>query len=142
MRDGRAGAPGAKKSSFARDALALSAPFVLLAALWEAVAAAGVFPPKLFPSLATVLATFWNLAYEGILWAHIAGTFARLAIGFLLAAAFGVVLGVLMGRFRVVEDLFLPAVSFAYPIPGLAYAPLFMLWFGLRDLPAVLIVAA
>jgi ABC-type nitrate/sulfonate/bicarbonate transport system permease component len=47
-----------------------------------------------------------------------------------------------MGRFQVVEDLFLPAVSFAYPIPGLAYAPLFVMWFGLGDLPAVLLVGA
>jgi NitT/TauT family transport system permease protein len=125
---------------FAGEALAMSAPFLLLAAVWEVVALAGIFPPKLFPPLETVLATVTELSRSGILWAHTAGTLARLATGFLIAAAVGVVTGILMGRFQVIEDLFLPAVSFAYPIPGLAYAPLFVLWFGLGDLPAILLV--
>lgn len=120
----------------------MSAPFLLLAAAWELVAIAGVFPPKLFPPLETVFGTLASLSLEGILWAHTQGTLLRLTLGFLLAAVVGVVLGILMGRFRLVEDLFLPAVSFAYPIPGLAYAPLFVLWFGLGNLPAILLVGA
>jgi ABC-type nitrate/sulfonate/bicarbonate transport system permease component len=83
----------------------------------------------------------WRLLTTGVLWDAAAGTLLRLVLGFLLAAAVGVALGILMGRFRVVEDVLLPAVSFVYPIPGLAYAPLFVLWFGLGDYPAVLLVA-
>lgn len=118
----------------------MSAPFLLLAAAWEAVALAGMFPEKLFPPLETVFATLASLSLNGMIWAHTEGTLLRLVLGFLLAAAVGVVLGILMGRFQLVEDLFLPAVSFAYPIPGLAYAPLFVLWFGLGNLPAILLV--
>lgn len=120
----------------------MSAPFLLLAAIWEAVALAGIFPAKLFPPLETILVTLATLSVEGIIWAHTQATLLRLTLGFLLAAAVGVVLGVLMGRFQLVEDLFLPAVSFAYPIPGLAYAPLFVLWFGLGNLPTILLVGA
>lgn len=118
----------------------MSAPFLMLAAVWEAVAFAGIFPPKLFPPLETVFSTSAELAIDGVLWAHTEGTLLRLVLGFVLAAAVGVVLGILMGRFQVVEDVFLPAVSFAYPIPGLAYAPLFVLWFGLGNMPAILLV--
>jgi ABC-type nitrate/sulfonate/bicarbonate transport system permease component len=50
-------------------------------------------------------------------------------------------LGIVTGRYRWVEDLLLPLVSIGNPIPGLAYAPLFVLWFGLGDIPAVLLVA-
>ncbi len=39
-----------------------------------------------------------------------------------------------------IEDALLPIVSFVYPIPGSAYAPLFILWFGLGDLPTILLV--
>jgi len=127
---------------FAGEALALSAPFLLLAAVWEAVARGGFFPSKLFPPLETVFVTLVRLLVSGIIWANTEGTLLRLALGFLLAAVVGVVLGILMGRFRVVEDVLLPAVSFAYPIPGLAYAPLFMLWFGLGDMPTILLVGA
>lgn len=124
----------------ASGALATGAPFLVLAAVWEIVARSGVFPAKLFPSLETVFLTFGRLFIEGLLWAHTEGTLLRLALGFLLAAVVGVTLGILMGRFRLVEDVLLPAVSFGYPIPGLAYAPLFVLWFGLGDLPAILLV--
>jgi ABC-type nitrate/sulfonate/bicarbonate transport system permease component len=51
-----------------------------------------------------------------------------------------VTLGILMGRFHLIEDLFLPAVSIGFPVPGLAYAPLFVVWFGLGDVPAILLV--
>jgi len=47
---------------------------------------------------------------------------------------------VLMGRSRRAEDILLPLVSICAPIPGLAYAPLFLLWFGLGDMSAVLLV--
>jgi NitT/TauT family transport system permease protein len=124
------------------EALISGAPFLVLAAAWETVARAGVFPEKLFPSLLTVVLTLWALVLEGIAWSNTEGTLVRLALGFLLAAVAGVVIGILMGRFRIVEDILLPPVSFGYPIPGLAYAPLFVLWFGLGNTPAVLLVAA
>jgi ABC-type nitrate/sulfonate/bicarbonate transport system permease component len=122
------------------DFVWLAAPFFILAAIWQAVAYAGVFPQKLFPTLQTVAATFWELTASGIIWENTEGTLLRLVLGFLLAAIVGVTVGILMGRFRVVEDILLPAVTFGYPIPGLAYAPLFVLWFGLGDVPAVLLV--
>ena len=46
-----------------------------------------------------------------------------------------------MGRSRRAEDIALPLVSIGAPIPGLAYAPLFLLWFGLGNISAVLLVA-
>jgi NitT/TauT family transport system permease protein len=45
-----------------------------------------------------------------------------------------------MGRSRRAEDIFLPLVSIGAPIPGLAYTPLFLLWFGLGNRTAVLLV--
>lgn len=125
---------------FFGDALVLGAPFLVLAAIWETIARSGIFPKKLFPPVESVFFTLVRVAGDGILWTHVEATLVRLVLGFLIAAVVGVVLGVLMGRFQLVEDVFLPAVSAAYPIPGLAYAPLFVLWFGLGNLPAVLLV--
>jgi NitT/TauT family transport system permease protein len=45
-----------------------------------------------------------------------------------------------MGRSRVAEDILLPLVSIGAPIPGIAYAPLFLLWFGLGNVSAVILV--
>ena len=116
-------------------------PFAVAAAAWELFARLGPFPPKLFPSLVTVARTFTDLVGSGILLPHTQGTIVRLILGFALAAVLGVGAWIAMGRYRWAEDFFLPVVSIGSPIPGLAYAPLFILWFGLGNLPAVLLVA-
>jgi NitT/TauT family transport system permease protein len=61
--------------------------------------------------------------------------------GFGVGAVVGVALGIIMGRSRRAEDIFLPLVSIGAPIPGLAYAPLFLLWFGLGNVGAVILVS-
>ena len=116
-------------------------PFIVIGVLWEAFARLGPFPPKLFPGVETIFSTFVRLVGNGILLIHASSTLLRLIIAFLLAALAGVGLGILIGRYRWAEDFFLPLVSIGNPIPGLAYAPLFVLWFGLGNLPAVLLVA-
>src|SRR5262249_16852084 len=57
------------------------------------------------------------------------------------AAILGIVLGIAMGRFRLAEDLLLPLVSMGAPIPGIAYAPLFLLWFGAGNSTTIALVA-
>jgi NitT/TauT family transport system permease protein len=116
-------------------------PFVVVGGLWEIIAHAGLFPPKLFPTLEEVAATFVRLTTSGILPHHVLDTVLRLLAGFALSAVVGVAIGVAMGRWRRAEDIFLPLVSIGAPIPGLAYAPLFLLWFGLGNRAAVLLVA-
>ena len=116
-------------------------PFLVVALAWEITARLGVFPPKLFPSLVEVGAAFWRLTLDGILPHHAFDTILRLIGGFALAAVIGVAIGILMGRSRRMEDIFLPLVSIMAPIPGIAWAPLFLLWFGLGGQPAMLLVA-
>ena len=84
--------------------------------------------------------SFVRLTAAGILPHHALDTVIRLLSGFALAAIIGVTIGVLMGRSRRAEDICLPLVSICAPIPGLAYAPLFLLWFGLGNISAVLLV--
>jgi NitT/TauT family transport system permease protein len=133
------GAPsGAARVRAAGEALL---PFATVAVAWELFAALGPLPPKLFPSLVTVARTFAGLLASGVLLAHAQSTIVRLALGFALAAVLGVAVGIAMGRYRWAEDVLLPLVSIGSPVPGLAYAPLFVLWFGLGNLPAVLLVA-
>ncbi len=116
-------------------------PFVVIGAIWEIVAWSGAFPPRLFPSLETVAATLGRLTVEGILPHHAIQTLYRLAAGFAAAALAGIAIGIAMGRSRRAEDLLLPLVSIGAPIPGLAYAPLFLLWFGLGDTGSIVLVA-
>ena len=115
-------------------------PFVVAAAIWEALAHAEIFPAQLFPPVEAVVAAFVRLTLAGTLAHHTLDTILRLSGGFVLAAVAGVAVGIAMGRWRMAEDALLPLVSIAAPIPGLAYAPLFLLWFGLGNVSAVLLV--
>ena len=135
-----AGAPARGLGDRLKQAALTAYPFVVVGAIWETVAHLGIFPARLFPPLETVAVTFVQLTVAGILPHHVGETLARLFAGFALAAVAGVVIGILMGRFRRAEDIFLPLVSIIAPIPGIAYAPLFLLWFGLGNFATVLLV--
>ena len=123
-----------------RAAARIAFPFLVLGTMWEITAHAGVFPPRLFPTLEEIAAAFWRLTVAGILPRHVAETLLRLLAGFAIAAVVGVVIGIAMGRSKRAQDYLLPLVSIGAPIPGIAYAPLIMLWFGLGNFSAVLIV--
>jgi len=113
----------------------------VLAATWELVARTGGFTPRLFPTVEQIAAAFARLTASGILLHHAGETLLRLAAGFGIAAIIGALLGIAMGRSRKVEDLVLPLVSIGAPIPGIAYAPLFLLWFGLGNTGSIILVA-
>jgi NitT/TauT family transport system permease protein len=116
-------------------------PFAVVGALWEATAHLGVFPAQFFPPLENIAGAIVRLTLNGALPHHALDTLLRLAAGFALAAVVGVTIGVIMGRSRRAEDYLLPLISIGAPIPGLAYAPLFLLWFGPGNVPSVLLVA-
>ena len=115
-------------------------PFLVVGAIWEVVARLEVFPRRLFPTLEEVAAAVIDLTVKGILPHHAFETVLRLASGFVIAAVLGISIGIAMGRSRRAEDILLPLVSMVAPIPGIAYAPLFLLWFGLGNFAAVLLV--
>jgi NitT/TauT family transport system permease protein len=115
-------------------------PFVVVFGLWEIAAHAGIFPPRLFPTLEDVAATLARLMGAGILPHHLLDTIVRLLSGFAIAAIAGVTIGIAMGRWRLGEEIFLPLVSIGAPIPGLAYTPIFLLWFGSGNKAAIPLV--
>jgi NitT/TauT family transport system permease protein len=101
---------------------------------WWAAAAAGLAPPQFLPSPGAVLAQFVELTrapFVGYtLQQHLASSFARFALGFGLAAAIGIPLGLAMGRFRALDAIVTPlfdALRFVAPI---AWVPFAALWFG------------
>src|SRR5215208_5290265 len=116
-------------------------PLVVVGILWEVVARSNPDKQVLFPPLTDVLSTAARLIGNGVMEKHIASTIYRLIIGFILAALFGIPLGLLMARSRAFENFWVPIVSILNPIPGLAWVPLFILWFGLGDTPTILLVA-
>jgi NitT/TauT family transport system permease protein len=124
------------RRSYTRAAVTLAAA----AALYELVALSGFFPPVLLPGIATIWKTLFAMLADGSMLAHAGATLYRVLLGFCLAIAVGLPLGILMARFKPIENFVLPLTSALMPIPSFALVPLFMLWFGIGNVTTVLIV--
>jgi NitT/TauT family transport system permease protein len=129
-------AAGARTRSVGRGAVTLLAA----AAVYELVARSGIFAAALLPTLPAVLQTLWGMLLDGTMLAHAFHTVYRMLCGLGLAIVVGLPLGILMARYRAVEQFFLPLVSVLMPIPSLAWVPVFILWFGLGDTTTILVV--
>lgn len=64
----------------------------------------------------------------------------RMAIGFGVAIAFSIPLGLLMGRSRAIASFFNPLLMVIYPVPKAALMPIIMLWLGVGDLSKTLVI--
>ena len=53
-----------------------------------------------------------------------------LSLGFLISLAIGLPMGIAMGRWRPIEHVLDPYVSFLYALPHVAFVPLMIIWFG------------
>ncbi|HEY9531803.1 MAG TPA: ABC transporter permease [Burkholderiales bacterium] len=113
---------------------------VIALVVYEVIARAGWFATALVPTLPMVARTLWAMLADGSMAGHAINTLYRVFAGLALAASVGLVLGFLMARYRPVESFFLPLVSALMPIPSLAWAPVFILWFGLGNVATILIV--
>jgi NitT/TauT family transport system permease protein len=113
---------------------------VLCAALYEAVAKSGWFAPALVPGLTVIGTRLYSMLADGSMASHAAATLYRVFAGLAFAAFTGLVLGFLMARVRALERFFMPLLSAFMPIPSLAWAPVFILWFGLGNVATILIV--
>lgn len=97
--------------------------------------------PELFlPSPWLVTNAAWNLCLDGEFLRHVWISFYRVSLGFLLAAAFAVPTGLLVGNFGVAEALVAPLNGFARYLPVPALLPLTIVWFGVGDIQKMSVV--
>jgi NitT/TauT family transport system permease protein len=105
---------------------------LLLAALvWELAARIVVNNPLFFAPLTQVVERSGDLWASGELGKDIVTSFQEFAIGFLVASALGIAVGMVMASSDTVRDLVDPWVSMLYSTPTIALAPLLILWFGI-----------
>jgi NitT/TauT family transport system permease protein len=71
---------------------------------------------------------------------NFAASLRRMAIGFGVAVALSIPLGLLMGRSRAVASFFNPLLMVIYPVPKAALMPIIMLWLGVGDLAKTLVI--
>jgi NitT/TauT family transport system permease protein len=105
----------------------------MLFGVWQGVFSLRLVPDYVFPSPLQVGARLWQLGSEGLLWPSVKATIARMLIGFSVAAAIGLAIGVLMGTSRIVNNCLKSLFLGLQTLPTAAWVPISLLIFGLSD---------
>ncbi len=125
------------RQSIALAALGLAA-FLLL---WEALPFFGIVPASFLPPPSALPEAFLREVTSGIWQEMVVLSLRHYMIGLLLGGFLGVSFGVLTGLLKPVEASLSWVVRILRPIPGLAWVPFAILWFGVNPSGAVFIIA-
>jgi NitT/TauT family transport system permease protein len=118
-------------------------------ALWFIVSEGGLVPGYLLPhplevgrsGYGYIFGSPGDAPYAGRFASDLSASLARVLLGFGLAVALGIPLGVLSGRFARVNRLMSTTVNALRAVPGICWLPLAMVWFGIGMKTTVFLVA-
>jgi sulfonate transport system permease protein len=136
---------GRSRRGFFRGSwLRMLSPIVLIG-LWQLLSSTGVLPAKKLASPVTIAHTAYDLVVTssptyGTLQGSLLVSAERWGIGFGLGVTIAVLLAILTGLSRIAETALDPIVQALRSIPLLGVLPLFIVWFGIGELPKDLIV--
>jgi NitT/TauT family transport system permease protein len=116
------------------------AGILILGAAWEGVVLSDRYEQSLLPSPLKVLGDMKELLLDGTLLRHIQVSLFRFLAGYITAVAAGVVFGLLFGWFNKLWRIVDPVVQVLRPISPIAWFPFIVLWFGIGNLPAIVII--
>jgi sulfonate transport system permease protein len=98
-------------------------------ALWEF--ASGRLISLFFLSRPSLIAAkFWTILIDGTLLTNMAITTGEAVSGFVIGGAAGALIGLVLGRSRMLAETLDPFIVAFYSLPKVALAPMFILWFG------------
>jgi sulfonate transport system permease protein len=118
----------------------ISSPLVLLA-LWQILSATGAIPQDVLPAPQLIFDAGLQLIRDGKLVEALEVSGLRVLEGLALGGLIGVALGVAVGLSQWFEATVDPPMQMVRALPHLGLIPLFIIWFGIGELPKVLLVA-
>jgi len=111
---------------------------------WIAATSAALVPTYFLPGPGDVWTALVDLLTNGYrgnpFLLHLGLSLLRVSLGFGTGSVVGTVLGVVMGRNRVVEALFTPLIEFFRPLPQISYLVLLIVWFGIGESAQVIVL--
>ena len=125
----------------ARALLARAAPVLAclgLLAVWQA--ASLMLNNDSFPTAIEAIRAIPSILGDKEALINILASLRRMAIGFSVAVAMSIPLGLMMGRSRTVAAFFNPLLMVIYPVPKAALMPIIMLWLGVGDVAKTLVI--
>lgn len=116
---------------------------IVILVLWEGVSGSYI-DQRLISSPRLIFAAFIDLASaqnpDGNLWIHFAYTMENTFWGYLAGACAGILLGFILAKAEVIALIIEPFIMAFNGVPRIAYAPLFIAWFGIERAPKIVLV--
>lgn len=109
--------------------------------LWELLPALGFVPAAVLPPPSALPQAFWREVVSGIWLSSLRTSLSHYLLGLAIGCFLGVSLGIVTGLWEAVEATLAWVVRILRPIPGLAWVPFAILWFGIDPAAAVFIIA-
>ncbi|OCS94279.1 ABC transporter permease [Caryophanon latum] len=113
---------------------------ILFFIVWELLPKMGIVDQAFFPAFTEVVAAWWNLLLTGSLWEHFSASIIRSVAGFAIAIIVAIPLGLLIGWYPVIRDLFNPILEVFRNTAALALLPVFILFLGIGETSKIAIV--
>ncbi len=108
---------------------------------WEAMPRLGLVNPMMVPGPSALPSAFMDELRSGAWLAAIRASLGHYMTGLVVGSALGVIVGVLTGMSATLDALTAWVVRLLRPIPGLAWVPFAIIWFGVNPSAAVFIIA-
>lgn len=126
-----------RRRKLATQLVAVSAAMII----WELVPryVLGRTSQFFFPPFSSVLTEFARLVQAGILPQAAAVTLTRTLAAIAIGLVAGTLVGLAMESSRWMKWFFGPIIVLGYPVPKVAFIPIFVLWFGIDDLSKILL---
>lgn len=114
------------------------APLLLVVLAWEITARANIYSVALFPTPTQVVNVFineWDLLLK-----HTLASLVRVAIGVSIAFVTALPIGLLIGRYKVLDRFMDWTIQIFRCFPGIALIPLAIMFFGIGERPAIILI--
>jgi NitT/TauT family transport system permease protein/taurine transport system permease protein len=119
---------------------------VVLLIVWELVARFAIADPAILPAPSMVFAvTYQHLtepypAQSSTLPGHTLYSIVRILIGFVAGSIVGIAIGTVMSAVKWIRYAIDPMIELMRPLPPLAFIPLLVVWFGIEELPKMVLI--
>lgn len=114
--------------------------FLLLFLIWYLIVTCGQIPSYILPKPHEVFESFLYGFLKGNYTLAILSSLVRVLIGYFLALGVGVVTGILLARYYLLDITFGKTILALQSIPSVAWVPLALLWFGITDKAVIFII--
>lgn len=114
--------------------------YAVLLLFWQVIVNLNIWPSYALPGPVDVFNSLANGIVSGQFIQAALVSLQRLALGYVISLVLGTVLGILVGRFSVVEETVGSLILGLQALPSVCWLPLAVLWFGLTEQAIIFVV--